>query len=41
MNKNIEEIHYCCLQGEFLFHDNTELRGFSNEIDFFSKYDVL
>ena len=36
INKNREEIHYCCLQGEYLFHDITELRGFSNENDAFS-----
>lgn len=41
MNENVEEIHYCCLQGENLFHDNTELRSFSNEDDFFSIYDVF
>ncbi len=40
-NKNIEEIHFCCLKGEFLFHDTTELGRFSNENDFFSIYDVL
>ena len=39
MNISIEEIHYCFLQGEFLFHDITELRGFSDENDFFSIYD--
>ena len=41
INKNIEEIHYCCLQGEYLFHENSELRRFSNENDFFSIYDIL
>lgn len=39
INKSGKNIDFCCMQGEFLFHDITELKEFSNKNDFFSLYD--
>jgi len=30
---NTQEIRYCCLEGENLFHDNIELEHFTNDIN--------
>jgi len=38
-NKSIEDADFCCIQGEFLFHDITEFKEFSNKNDFFPLYD--
>lgn len=35
VNKNGENVDFCCIQGEFLFHNITELKEFSNKKDFF------
>ena len=34
--KNIDESYYCCSQGDYLFHNDQELRDFCDENDFFS-----
>ncbi len=37
--KSNKDIDFCCIQGEFLFHNITELIKFSNKNDFFLLYD--
>lgn len=37
-NKSDDNVDFCCMQGEFLFHDITELKEFNNKNDFFPLY---
>lgn len=39
VNKSNKDIDFCCVRGEFLFHNISELKQFNNKNDFFSLYD--